>query len=54
MLGSSLGPLLMGFGFDQTGSYQLPLLGSLVVLAAACGLLALIEPYPEPASADGL
>jgi MFS family permease len=46
MLGSSLGPLLMGFGFDQTGSYQLPLLGSLVALAGACGLLALIEPYP--------
>ena len=46
MLGSSLGPLLMGVGFDRTGSYELPLLGSLVALAGSCVLLACIEPYP--------
>jgi MFS family permease len=47
MLGSSMSPLFMGFGFDRTGSYQLPLLGSLVALAGACVLLAFIEPYPR-------
>jgi len=47
MVGSSLGPLLMGYGFDQTGSYALPLLGSILALVGACGLLALIEPYPD-------
>ena len=44
-LGGVIGPLLMGVGFDSTGSYQL-VLGTFVVAAlTAAGLMTRLGPY---------
>jgi len=51
-LGGVIGPLLMGVGFDLTGSYRL-VLGTLVVAALmAAGLMSRLGPYRlwEPAA----
>lgn len=45
MLGSGLGPWVMGVAFDSTGSYQLALGGFLAALVLACTLLLRLGPY---------
>lgn len=55
LLGAVLGPLLMGAGFDATGSYQLVLGGFAVTPLIAVGCMSRLGPYrawatrPEPA-----
>jgi len=44
-LGGSIGPLLMGVGFDATGSYRLVLGGLVVSTLTAAGLLSRLGPY---------
>ena len=45
MIGTSLGPALMGMFFDRVGSYQLLLLGFEPLLAVSCLLLLRLGPY---------
>ena len=59
-LGGVIGPLLMGVGFDATGSYR-PVLGGFVVTAlTAAGLMSRLGPYQlweavaEPVVAAGV
>jgi MFS family permease len=51
-LAGALGPLIMGAGFDRTGSYRAPLIGFLVATLFATVLIARLGPYrfcrPEP------
>jgi len=44
-LGGVVGPLLMGMGFDSTGSYELVLGGFMVGALAAAGLMSRLGPY---------
>ncbi|MBV8056313.1 MAG: MFS transporter [Deltaproteobacteria bacterium] len=44
-LGGVIGPLLMGAGFDATGSYQLALGGFVMLPLLAAGLLTQLGPY---------
>lgn len=47
LCGQGVGPLLIGWGFDRTGSYQSALsVGALMLAASAC-LMALLGPYRE-------
>ncbi len=57
-LGSTLGPVIMGYGFDATGSYIAPLWVLAASFATACVLVTLLGPYPklpapEPAASGG-
>jgi predicted MFS family arabinose efflux permease len=45
VLGGSIGPLLMGIGFDATGSYSLVLGGLVVSVLTAAGLMLGLGPY---------
>jgi MFS family permease len=45
VLASGLGPLVMGFAFDRTGSYDAPLVGSFIAIIVAAGLMASLGPY---------
>jgi cyanate permease len=60
VLGGGIGPLLMGVGFDATGSYSLVLGGLVVSVLTAAGLLSRLGPYRvwevdvEPAVAAGV
>ncbi|MBK9313789.1 MAG: MFS transporter [Acidobacteria bacterium] len=45
-LGGALGPVLMGVGFDRTGSYQLVLLVCGLMTIAAAGLMIRLSSYP--------
>jgi MFS family permease len=55
LLGAVIGPLLMGAGFDATGSYQVVLGGFAITPLTAVGLMSQLGPYriratiPEPA-----
>jgi MFS family permease len=51
-LGGVIGPLLMGIGFDATGSYSLVLAGFVVATLMAAGLMTQLGPYRlwEPAA----
>jgi len=59
-LGGMIGPLLMGMGFDATGSYRLVLGGFVVTALAAAGLMSRLGPYrvweaaAEPVVAAGV
>jgi len=59
-LGGVLGPLLMGIGFDTTGSYRLVLGGFVVSALTAAGLMSRLGPYQvweavaEPVVAAGI
>jgi cyanate permease len=44
-LGAVVGPLLMGAGFDATGSYQLALGGFVLPPLIAAGLITQLGPY---------
>lgn len=44
-LAGALGPLIMGAGYDRTGSYFLPLLGFLVAILVASFLMTRLGPY---------
>jgi MFS family permease len=52
VLGAVIGPLLMGAGFDATGSYQLALGGFVIPPLIAAGLMTQLGPYQtwEPAA----
>lgn len=45
VLASGLGPLIMGFVFDRTGSYDVPLAGFCIAMITAAGLMAGLGPY---------
>jgi cyanate permease len=45
VIAGGLGPLAMGFAFDLTGSYRLPLAGFLVATLAAGALVTRLGPY---------
>jgi cyanate permease len=51
-LAGALGPLIMGEGFDRTGSYSRPLIGFIVATLCAAVLMTRLGPYrfcrPEP------
>jgi MFS family permease len=59
VIAGGLGPLVMGFGFDRTGSYRMPLAGFCVaalvagVLATALGPYRFGVPDSDPAAALG-
>jgi MFS family permease len=44
-LAGALGPLIMGAGFDRTGSYNTPLTGFLVATVCAAVLISRLGPY---------
>jgi MFS family permease len=44
-LAGAFGPLIMGAGFDRTGSYRTPLIGFLLATVAATGLMKCLGPY---------
>jgi MFS family permease len=44
-LAGALGPLIMGAGFDRTGSYKRPLIGFLVATVCAAVLMTRLAPY---------
>lgn len=44
-LSGAVGPLLMGAGFDRTGSYQWPLAALFIATMAAAGLMTFLGPY---------
>ena len=44
-LGGVIGPLVMGMGFDTTGSYRLVLAGFVVATLAAAGVMSQLGPY---------
>lgn len=45
VLAGGLGPLLMGIGFDATGSYRVPLLGFFAAMVLAVALMSRLGPY---------
>jgi MFS family permease len=45
VLASGLGPLIMGFAFDRTGSYDAPLVGFFLATITAAGLMTRLGPY---------
>jgi MFS family permease len=45
VLAGGIGPFLMGIGFDETGSYRVPLLGFLVAMSIATALMSLLGAY---------
>ena len=45
VLAAGLGTLVMGFGFDRTGSYRAPLAGFFIATLVASGLLSRLGPY---------
>jgi MFS family permease len=53
MLGSGIGPYLMGMAFDLAGSYRPALFGLCAALVAACLLLLRIGPYRFPLAGKG-
>jgi MFS family permease len=59
-LGGVIGPLLMGVGFDATGSYRVVLGGFVVTALTAAGLMSRLGPYrvweadAEPVAAVGV
>jgi MFS family permease len=52
-LAGALGPLIMGTGFDLTGSYRLPLMTFLVATLLAAVLVTRLGPYGYRASEQG-
>ena len=52
-LGGVIGPPLMGFAFDTTGSYQLPLAYLVVLPLIAMALMTRLGPYPALSPGDG-
>ena len=47
IVGTGVGPLIMGFGFDNSGSYSPMLIGFAVVLALSCLLMLRLGDYPD-------
>jgi MFS family permease len=45
VIAGGLGPLVMGFGFDRTGSYRVPLAGFCVAAIVAAALATRLGPY---------
>jgi cyanate permease len=45
VLASGVGPLIMGFVFDRTGSYDAPLAGFFIAMITAAALMASLGPY---------
>lgn len=53
VLAGGLGPLLMGFAFDHTGSYRAPLGGCLIATLAAVAQMSRLGPYRFAATRHG-
>lgn len=51
-LGSSIGPYVMGLGFDRTGAYTTFLWGFAVCFLFICFLFLLLGPYPQFSETD--
>jgi cyanate permease len=49
-LAGALGPLIMGTGFDSTGSYRVPLASFLAATLLATALMTCLGPYRYAAS----
>jgi len=49
-IGAGISPLLAGYIFDTTGSYQLSIIMGAVVIFITAGLASLLKPPEEPAS----
>jgi MFS family permease len=47
-LSGALGPLIIGIGFDRTGSYRAPLLGFFFARVLATALMTQLGPYRFP------
>jgi hypothetical protein len=45
VLSGGVGPLIMGFGFDHTGSYRAPLAGFSLATIVAAALVGRLGPY---------
>jgi cyanate permease len=45
VIAGGVGPLVMGFAFDRTGSYRLPLAGFFAATLVAAALIARLGPY---------
>jgi len=45
VLAGGLGPLLMGIGFDRTGSYRMPLTGFFLLTLVAAAMMGRLGPY---------
>lgn len=45
VVAGGLGPLVMGFAFDRTGAYHVPLAGFCVAATAAAVLVSRLGPY---------
>jgi len=53
-LAGALGPLIMGAGFDRTGSYSAPLVGFFLAILLATALMTRLGPYRfGPPASDG-
>lgn len=52
ILASGLGPLIMGFAFDLTGSYRAPLAGFFIASLVSAALMASLGPYRTPLTAN--
>jgi len=51
-IGAGVSPLLAGYIFDTTGSYQLSIITGAVVIFITAGLALLLKPPDESASAS--
>ena len=52
ILASGLGPLIMGFAFDHTGSYRAPLAGFFFASLVSAALMGSLGPYRIPLTTD--
>jgi MFS family permease len=52
ILASGLGPLIMGFAFDRTGSYRAPLAGFFIASLVSAALMGSLGPYRIPLTTD--
>jgi cyanate permease len=52
VLAGGIGGLLMGVGFDRTGTYRVPLAGFFLATAISVALFARLGPYRFPVASE--